>query len=262
LVLSSESLGNIVEKNRKGFQNFDRYLCELSKNVSYIAYVRDPVDRFPSLTSQALMRIATVPSFERAMNVADMRALKELFGERFNVRVYDRGNFPARDVIADFVSAVIDCAPLLPELERAAESNPSLSAEGMYIVQTIALLHQMRNPENFPNHSDEMHEIARFVRVSCSSILTRSSAKVHDHIALAIRAACATNIDNMNQLFGIEFKKNDENHVLEPNRPSMRSQLVRSNLKVDLNQVELEINHLLSLKRTPENLRKVLGAFA
>jgi hypothetical protein len=260
LILSSESLGNIVEKNMEGFQKFDSYLRDFSSNVRYVAYVRDPVERFPSLTSQAFMRIATVPIIDRAINVANLMAFKELFGERFSLRVYDRAKFEAGDVLADFLKTVTDYTPLFNELEKAVHANRSLSAEGMYILQTIAFIHQMRNPTSFPNHCEEVQEIARLIRVTSASIPMRGSARVHDHIALAIRSACSEKIDSLNRSFGIIFKNKDDTHITDQSGTQTRSQLVKSYFKVSPELVEVEVNHLRSLKRTPENLRTLLAA--
>lgn len=235
-VLSSEGLLTNLGANIERMRALDERLCRLAKSVRYVAYLRDPVSGFPSACSQALIRSAILPRSNWAfkLSLSPLIKLRGLVGDRLDVRVYDRTAFPGGDVMDDFLTGAIGVDIRAADLAASASnSNVSLSAEGMYLVQSIAFARQLTDPRNFPVHHAEMLQWAQFLRRVGSRQNDHRSARMKPGIAELIVSASVDEMNELRKTFGVDFGLPSGGSLdREKSRP-LYYQLVRNVFVVD-----------------------------
>lgn len=257
-MLSSEILPWAARTNPDRFRDLDAHLCTLAPFVRYVAYVREPVGGFASLSSQTLMRGAMLPRMERALAAAPLIALRDLFGARLSLRLYDRRNFPDGDVLADFLSGVLGCGVAVDGLAPTQKANISLSAEGMYLVQAVALLGHLPNPSGFPDHPEPLRQIAQFIRQVDAARTDRRAVRLRDGIAGMIAAATAGNRAILHETFGLDVPAPAAAPVPRDDRHPMFWQLVANVFALDAAQTAQLAGTLQDHRRCPAALADLL----
>ena len=260
LILSSEQLFLAVQQLSEKLREFDLYLNTLSSDVRYMAYVREPVSQYPSMASQILMRSTLLPRFDWTYKLSSLVTFKNLFRERFSVRVYDRKMFKEGDVLNDFLINVVGLGTGAKGFEPAAEPNVSLSAEGMYLVQSMGLLNQLREPSNFPNHGEQMHKVASFIRWAGSKQVEYVSATLKEDVIDMIKTATHPQLELLDDNFGIRFDVPPTKPVVGPKQHALFHQLVKNVFQVDADRTAKLIDNLLSRQRLPDDFRYLLAS--
>lgn len=259
-VLSSEMLLIHFEANSEHVQAFDNRLSSLAQSVRYVAYVRDPVERFPSVCSQTLMRSAMLPRVQWAFRVSEMVKLRELVGPRFEIRVYDRDAFKNRDVFEDFVTGVLGAGVSDLDLTTANDkSNVSLSAEGMYLVQAVALARQIADPAGFPSHDPAMQQMAQFVRRIDASQGDYSAANLKPEMPALIAAHAEDELSLLREKLDIELSAKVKVATPKDGRHQMYLQLVGNVFVVDPQRTASLARILCEHPRCPEELMVLLN---
>ena len=259
-VLSSEMLLIHFEDNSERMRAFDTRLSRLAHSVRYVAYVRDPVDRFPSVTSQTLMRSAILPRAQWAFRISEMVKLRELVGARFEIKIYDRHTFKNRDVFEDFVTDVLGADVSDLDLTTASDkSNVSLSAEGMYLVQAVALARQIADPSGFPNHDPAMQQMAQFVRRIDAGQSDYTAAKLKPGMPELIAANAADELSMLREKLDIDLGPKVKAAKLKDGNPQMYLQFVRNVFVVDPQRTASLAHQLCEHPRCPEELKFLLN---
>lgn len=261
-VLSSEALLTHFGSNIDRMRALDERLSKLAKSVRYLAYVRDPLSGFPGSCSQALMRSAILPrsSWAFQSSVDPLIKLRGLVGDRLDVRIYERNAFPGGDIVDDFLSRGVGVDIRAAELARAErDSNVSLSAEGMYLVQSIAIFRQISRPMNFPHHDDKMKAIAGFVRRTDSKQSDHAAAELLPTAAAIVASDAAEAVEQLRKVFGLEVPPSAMASTVTAADHIASRMLVRSVFKVDADRTISLAERLLSHPRSPDGLADLLN---
>lgn len=261
-VLSSEAFLRSFALNAEKMHVLDDLFCSLATSVRYVAYLRDPVKLYASFCSQKLSGDADFPRRNWGYSEHLINLHAEL-GPRLEVRPYDRASFVGGDILTDFLGAVLgsDIGVQDLKLEKTL-SNPSLSSEGMFLVQCTAMLRQMANPNNYPRHDDLMRKMAIFIRRIDTETENYRAPQLRPHIAAFIMADAAEGLAKLRDLFGVELPQNSayklDSAAALPDKPNAGLMLVRDVFEVDPDRTALLADKIQNHPRCPEGLADLL----
>jgi len=258
-VLSSELMVSHFESHTDQMRALDNRLSELADRVRYVAYVRAPESRFPSICSQTLMRSALLPRQDWAMKASPLVKLHEMVGSRLDVRVYDRAAFLNGDVLQDFlIGAVGANVPAADMPTRRGGSNFSLSSEAMYLVQSIAMARQLASPESFPAHDAEMVDMVRIIRRFDLAREGYRSAKLLPGVAEVIKSRAAAELALLRDTFGIDLGVGAAEASVSDDLHFLSRSWVRNVFHVDAKHTALLSDDIRANPRCPDVLRDAL----
>lgn len=258
-ILSSELLFHQIGANLERFQVLDNTLRKLAADVRYVAYARDPVSRFPSSSSQVLMKTALLPTPAWGVNVNAFTKLHEHLGPRFEFRQYNRDAFAGGDVLGDFLVHVVGSDISVDSLVPSRIANVSLSAEGMFLVQSVAFARQLADPSGFPDHDVDMRQFAQFVRRLDTSQENHRPAQMRSDMRGVIVAAVAEPVAQLRAACGIDLMPSSTVAPIKDNQARVYRQLVRNVFEVDPDRTAVLSEAVSSHPKCPGALREALG---
>lgn len=175
MVLSSEAFFRSWKKMR--FEQFLKDCGVFPGDVSIVAYLRNPADRYLSLAQQGLKYSS---KFKRP-DAYPFRAVLKGYIDHFPGRVHIRLHEPGVDVVDDLANLV---SPELPPLERdTTRSNETVSAEVMQLVQDFRLEHYPDcDNEVVPAATQLWLTLSRFEHELGKKRRPRLKAHVREHI--------------------------------------------------------------------------------
>lgn len=139
MALSSENVSSQVETTEE-IAALDRWLARIFEDVEYVVYIRRQEDYLASRYCQGLRNGSGIrpPKFLRRFGLVDYHALtcrwRDVVGDRFKVRLFEKDLMPNGDAVEDFAKVLgVDTAPLIsPERE-----NESFSFAGVELMHAV-----------------------------------------------------------------------------------------------------------------------------
>lgn len=257
-ILSSELLFQQIGANLDRFEVLDNTLRKLAADVRYVAYASDPLKRFPSSCSQVLMKKALLPNYAWGVNVNAFTKLHEHLGPRVEFRQYNRDAFAGGDVLSDFLVHVVGSDIPVESLEPSRVANVSLSAEGMFLVQSVAFARQLADPSGFPDHDANMRQFAQFVRRLDAAQENHRRAQMWPDMPGVIAAAVAEPVAQLRAACGIDLMPSSTVAPIKDNQTRVYRQLVRNVFEVDPDRTAVLSDVVSSHPKCPGALREAL----
>lgn len=256
-ILSSEALLPHFGANIEKMRALDDRLRSLARKVRYVGYVRDPVSRYPSVCSQTLMNSSVIPLRDWALNAKHLIKLRTEIGSRLEIRRYDRSAFPGGDVLEDFLGSVLRTDIRATDLTvETSGSNVSLSGEGMFLVQSIAIIRQLADPKMAPTYDEETRAMAQLIRRIDSSQEDHAGARLLPGTADVILAAVADDLAQLVEIFGADLIRRAST---VSKRTDSGFRLVRSFFQVDIERTVRLAELVRSHPRCSKALADLLG---
>lgn len=256
-ILSSEALLPHFGANIEKMHALDDRLRSLARQVRYVAYVRDPVSRYPSVCSQTLMNSSIIPVRDWALNAKHLVKLRAELGSRLEIRMYDRAAFPGGDILEDFLGGVVRTDIRATDLTmEESRSNVSLSGEGMFLVQSIAIIRQMADPKMAPLYDEETRAMAQLIRRIDSTQDDHAGARLLPGAADVILAAVADDLAQLVEIFDADLIRRAST---ASKRTDAGLRLVRSFFQVDPERTARLAELIRSHPRCSKALADLLG---
>lgn len=130
LLISGEDISSL---SRDELVEVDRYFASFKRTVVVHAYVRKPGELAPSILSEKIKQGYSKDTFDKIYYGDIFEKFFEIFGSRFNLRLYERDGFKGRDVVRDFSDWLnVECPN-----KNFLDTNRSISTNALKIIYRL-----------------------------------------------------------------------------------------------------------------------------
>jgi len=166
--------------------------------ITPVVYVREPAAYYLSAVQQGIRAKSrcTRPSQFNSPMRNIVTKVESVFGSAL-VRKFDRATLKAECIVRDFFAS-IGCDDALTRDWVVADTNQSLSAEGMCIMQRF-------RAANFPDKDNAKSPEGSLVMAALAAIPGQTKARLRPGIAEGIRSRNAEEIDWFRDRYAIDF---------------------------------------------------------
>lgn len=196
LILSSELLFRVM--SGEAIEKIKTVLGHFAADLEVVCYVRNPADYYLSLMLQRTKQSSIIHR-PGPVNFRDVIEGYRSAFSKVTVLPYNRSRLIDESVVSDFVSRFLRLDPA--ELRPSAESNTSVSAEGMELIRLFRES-MRRDCNDLPDEASQRYE--GHIRAAEQSLEKGHRAKLRREVADYIISA-STHVMWLRDKFGIEF---------------------------------------------------------